>query len=295
MTLELSDAVAESGVAETFLRTLATARGVHADPAIEAAAWLVAIARDEWRAFRAISLFSDLEHLATPAALVAICERCNPCDVLAALGRKWATTIVRRCTAEEARRLLRLLDDGREPEASTWVHVHAALSGAAGSGPEETFDVAEVRALVVAVEGFFAERPGIFVAAQTLARSIAAITTRLALRPGERRDDEMDAVTLPGAPVITGRNERERLTFDSECAGFWLLLPHLARRLREYSEDDARAIAARVAETLFGARALDDPAITVFAPRELLPSERERIAGVCAERLAVAVVRDFAR
>ena len=29
---------------------------------------------------------------------------------------------------------------------------------------------------------------------------------------------------------------RKRLTLDSECAGFWLLLPHLARRLREDSD-----------------------------------------------------------
>jgi hypothetical protein len=187
------------------------------------------------------------------------------------------------------------LDDGREPEVSTWVCVRAALSGAAGSGPEETFDGADVRALVVAVEGFFAERPGIFGAAQTLARSIAGVTTRLALPPGERRDGEMDAITSAGAPVITGRDERERLTLDSECTGFWLLLPHLARRLREYNDDDARAIATRVAKALFGARASDDPAISVFSPREPLASGGERIAGVCAERLAVAVVRDFAR
>lgn len=113
------------GTAERTLRALTLLDGLRVDPATEAAAWLVALARDERSVVRSVSPYSDLEHLPSAAAFVAVCERAGARAVTAALGAKWAYTLALRCTPAEASRLLMLFVDGAEAPAHTWVMLRA--------------------------------------------------------------------------------------------------------------------------------------------------------------------------
>jgi hypothetical protein len=270
---------ASTSAAETLLERLTPDGGVRADAATEAAAWLIALALDERPDFRRISSFADDEHLATPAALVAACERCGASAVFRRLGRTWARTLASRASAREARALLRLLDDDdREPSPETWAYARAALRAAGGASEQ-----LELRAVLVAVDGVLAERPGIGAAV----RSLLAAPTRPA------GTTSRDADRAAGLEHPEPGDERGPAV-ASACTGFWLLLPHLARRVGSLDDETARLVAAGVAACLWGSEATTDPAIAAFLTGATAEAML-RHDGVRIERLAVAAVRDFAR
>lgn len=273
-----------TSAAEEFLNALTPDGGVRAEPATEAAAWLIALARDERPDFRRASSFADDEHLPTPAALIAACDRCGARAVIAALGLEWARTLARRCNAREALLLLQQLDDRTEPSPQSWAFAAQALRAMAAT----TAHVSEVRGLLVALEGLFAQQPGIVAALRSLLAARILEAAAVAVDPTMAA-----ALTTEQARAIQAPSEAEPLA--STCTGFWLLLPHLTPRIRAYDDDDERrAVAALVARRLWGDAALDDPAITAFladfpAPELCAPT------GIAVDRLAVGVVRDFAR
>jgi hypothetical protein len=86
------------------------------------------------------------------------------------------------------------------------------------------------------------------------------------------------------------------LTYQTEMAGLWLLLPHLTCRIGTVPEGQARALVLAVAERLGGAFADGDPAIDALCgdePRSRLRAARPESARV--DFLAVGAIRDFAR
>ncbi|HTV75090.1 MAG TPA: hypothetical protein VME66_15470 [Candidatus Acidoferrales bacterium] len=276
VTLGSSATDHSEGTAERTLRALDVLEGVRVDHAVEAATWLIALAQDRRCVLRRASPFVDLEPLPTPAALVAICERCDADEVVAALGLGWTRLFARRCTASEARRLLALLDDGLEPSAQTWHFLVNALD-AADNARGASSPPADVQALLGAIEAIFAHLPGAVAAARILAHRA---TTRV-----------QSALVAQTATV-----SREDKTLACACAGFWLLLPHLAPRIANFEGREAAAIALALAQLLFGESASDDPAIVALCDGE----DREKLhalvpADLRLERLAVRVVRSFAR
>jgi hypothetical protein len=256
------------GSAEEALRMLTLHDGIRIDRATEAAAWLLALARDERTVLRRASPYADLERLPAGAALVAVCERAGARAVFGALGAAAGAELTARASAAEARRLLILFDDGSEPDAATWLALRAWFAAArfADHAPDE------LRALAAVLSGFFQGLSGVVPAARRLAAAVR--------EPAATASDPAD------------RSGSEAQTSTCECAGFWLLLPHLARRMPDLSDAAARGLAVRLALRLWGAQAADDPAIAAFAADEPLP---EPPPGVRLERLAVGLLRDFAQ
>lgn len=119
-------------------------------------------------------------------------------------------------------------------------------------------DSHDVRALQCALDGIFAHLPGSVGAARVLA-----------------------------APPVAEA--------ESACAGFWLLLPHLATRVGHLNASEAGAVCIAVAELLFGAGATGDPAIAVLLDEQDARSHRPVPSVVRIDRLAVEVLRAFAR
>lgn len=314
-TLGSSPSDRSAGTAERTLRALPVLDGVRIDAATEAAAWLVALARDERSVVRRVSPYADLERVTSGAAFAAICERAGARAVIAALGPGWAYRLALRCTAFDATRLLALLDDGAEPAAATWLALRTfrdelravADVCAPGVGESESargipagFDPALVReltrhlrgrddliattpdsvlALIVALHGVFGGEPGVVGAARALT--------------APARSTAVD-VAVSRAPSVPIASPEESVA--CACAGFWLLLPHLARRLAGFAEDDARGIALRIAERLFGNDARSDPAVLALTDGRDQDGLRARVPdAVRVDRLAVAIVRDFAR
>lgn len=269
-TLAACAADREEGTAERTLRALTVLDGVRIDRATEAAAWLVALARDERTVLRRASPYADLEHLSSAAALVAVCARVDARAVLVSLGTTWAFKLARRCSAAEAIRLLAMLDDGSEPTAHTWRTLAERAAHTAHAGESD------VGTLLLAICGVFEGYPGAVIAARVIATLPAATAT---------------SGDAPAPVAQTGD-----AALESACTGFWLLLPHLTRRLWEFDEESARAIAFVVAERLWGALAGGDPAIRAFtcerepAALRLAVPPQARI-----DRLSVCIVRDFAR
>jgi hypothetical protein len=298
----------DDGTAERTLRALTVLDGVRIDAATEAAAWLIALVRDEQTVLRRVTPYADLEYLTATAAFVEICARAGARAVLVALGSVWAVSLALRCTDDEARRLLGLLDDGSEPTAHTWLMLEAlreeepvpASSGTSGTAQlvseilkgltnsgRGSRPGTNVLALIMAIRGVFERYPGAVVAAKALAASPRLPETSVTLPPQNGVETHSEARDVE-------TNSEARL--ESACTGFWLLLPHLARRLWTFDEETARAITFAVAEQLCGAGAGDDPAISAFTtglrPEELrlaVPPELR------IDRIGVSAVRDFAR
>jgi hypothetical protein len=283
-TLAACAADREEGTAERTLRALTVLEGVRIDRATEAAAWLAALARDERTVLRRASPYADLEHLSSAAALVAVCARVGARAVLVSLGTTWAYTLARRCSAAEAIRLLAMLDDGSEPTAHTWRMLAERAAHAAQAGESE------VRALLLAIRGVFEGYPGAVNAARVIVTLPAAASTS-------------GATPALAAQALAGAEERRSIDpgsgetpFESVCTGFWLLLAHLTRRIWEFDEESARAIAFVVAERLWGALAGDDPAIRAFTGEREPAALRSAVPPQARiDRLSVCVVRDFAR
>src|SRR6185369_16929148 len=88
----------------------------------EAAAWIVGMILDDRSALRGVSPFSDLEHLTSAKAFVAICARSgDERGVVRALGPRWSRLLAERADERDATTLLELLDDGQPPNADTWL------------------------------------------------------------------------------------------------------------------------------------------------------------------------------
>jgi hypothetical protein len=292
----------EDGTAERTLRALTVLDGVRVDAATEAAAWLVALARDERTVVRRASPYADLEHLTSAAAFVAICARAGARAVLAALGTAWATSLAVRCTASEARRLLALIDDRSEPTTDTWRTIKAfrdeldpvARASSVGRdrappGPPSGRG-SDVFALLLAIRGVFAECAG----AVTAARALAVVEAGSATASEVLMPPDHDRV--PAADESRSMEPEDDQPLESACTGLWLLLPHLARRLQTYDDESVRAVAFCIAERLWGAGAADDPAITAFTGGVEPAALRAAVPpGVRIDRLSVAVLRDFAR
>jgi hypothetical protein len=250
-----------AGTAEWALLAYDAENGVRIDAATEAAAWLVALASDRPTFARQRSPYADLAHRPSGAAFLEVCRRFGDAGaVVRALGARWARTLALRCAPGEAERLLAALDDGAEPEASTWLAARGALSGARSSRA--------VAALAYACDAVVSGTTGAAKAARTLLTAV------------------------PRDETLVSENG---VWLASFCTGFWLLLPHLAPAFHGREERAARAIAAAVAERLFGCDALEDPALAPVLggerPDELaaaLPADA-RVA-----RIAVRAIRAFA-
>jgi hypothetical protein len=230
-----------------------------------AAAWLVALVRDEPGMLLTLAPFADLRHRSSGAAFAQICARVDDSNaVVRALGRRWSLLFAARCTEAEAGSVLRGIPAGDEPAPETWAFVADRL---AASHDRDAASYAG-RLLKAAIDGMFDRRPGIVAAARSL---LAATAPKHAA----------------GAPQPQFR--------ASNLCGVWLLWPHLAPYLGDVDERGARALALALGEYLGGAFAAGDPALEALCRED--ESLRDLRAAVPPEarieRLAVSVVRDF--
>lgn len=314
-TLGASPGDRHEGTAERTLRALTVLDGVRVDAATEAAAWLIALVRDERTVLRRATPYADLEYLTSAVAFVEICARAGARAVLIALGSVWAVALALRCSDADASRLLALLDDGSEPTAHTWrmlkafrderrVPVPGADAERRAEGPEWTssagIGLADGRpvsqpstfvlALLIAIEGVFERYPGAVAAAKAVAQS-----ERLPQLPAVDSPAHIDGATNSDEPPAAGPVS-SKAQLESTCTGFWLLLPHLARRLWDFDEETARAITLAVAERLCETGAAGDPAIVAFVGERQAAALRLAVPPeVRIDRLSIAVVRDFVR
>lgn len=258
----------ESGTAQTIVETLRSGTSVRCRSLAEAgAAWLVALILDEPGVLRSLTPFADLQHRSSGAAFAEVCGRTGDAGaVVAALGRSRAIAFAARCTAGEAAAVLRSMAEEGEPAADTWAFLAGRVDAALRAGDETR----EVRLLRATIEGRFDHRPGVVAAAQTLLRTMP-------------RPQPSDA--------------SQGLPLESNLTGLWLLWPYLSRHVDGHDERAMRGIALALGEFLGGAIADDDPALAVLCNDGESPHSLRAAApaGLQIERLAVALVRDFAR
>jgi hypothetical protein len=311
------------GSAERTLRVLRVADGVRVDRATETASWLVALVRDEPGVIRHASPYADLATRPLGAAFLEVCARSDvPRSIIAALGSKWARILALRCSPAEATALLRVLDDGTEPDAATWRVLLASLTGekrwetnGLGRGLATPFDALTmereyardpgfaVRVLAAALGGLLEHRRGIVAAARSIVSSrslqseLLTSNETLAL-PTESVAVSNDALAEAAVGTLTETEDEVAgaTILASDFTGFWLLLPHLTCCLAQVDEPIARAVVFAVAERICGEAAASDPAISAFMDGQraddllaFLPGT-ERIS-----RLTARVIRSFAR
>lgn len=90
----------------------------------EAAAWLVALARDDPAPIWRCSPYADLRSLTLARAFAALSERVASADTLLdALGTRWSRMLAERCAEPEARRIVRRLAANASVDAGVWVAV----------------------------------------------------------------------------------------------------------------------------------------------------------------------------
>ncbi|MBV9270749.1 MAG: hypothetical protein JO165_06620 [Candidatus Eremiobacteraeota bacterium] len=253
--------------AERIVQLLETEPGVKCQLEDEAAALLIASLNARQTALCRISPFSDSIRRGSGTAFCEICLRLgNARGIIRALGRVWALMLAGKCTDAQALTVLHALTDGEEPASATWAHAARALL----VEDESRASTRLVRGLKAAIDGTLAGLPGIAGAVQTL---LSAETAQLA-----------DAATTKPA-------------LASNLTGLWLLLPHITRHIDDVDDRTTRAIAFALAQYLGGAVSESDPAVAALvndgeSPRDLRAAIPR---GIRVNRLAVAVVRDFAQ
>lgn len=133
-----------------------------------------------------------------------------------------------------------------------------------------------------------------FVAAQLAAPQTVAVALRTVV--------EGVAASIPGVAraalsILASPSTESGVALASELTGFWLLLPHLARRIYNVDERAARGIALGLAERLAPRSADDDPAVQALCNvGELISDLRAAIPpDIRIDRLLFATIRDFAR
>lgn len=215
--------------AERIVQLLDSEPGVRCEPEEEAAAWLVASMNGRQSPLWRMSAYSDLSGRGVAAAFCEMCARVpNARAIIRALGRQWAVLLASRCTDAQSLTVLQALNDGKEP----------------------------VRALGAAIDGTYAQAPGVAAAGQIKAEAALA----------------------------------------SNLAGVWLLLPHIANHRGFASDRAARATALAIARYLGGSFADDDPAVMALCEEgESLRELAAAIPDDRVERVAVSAIRDFAQ
>jgi hypothetical protein len=228
-----SDEPWESAAAAA-LTALGEGDGVQLDASTEAAAWLVAHARDERSVVRRASPYADAEHLSIGASFAHVALRVGDARALVrALGPTWALRLAERCTNDEARAILRLLRDGDEPSAALRATL-AALERAA----------TDARVRDAATHGMHADEPqesgstGFWLLLPALARCL-----------GDVDDDVGQAVAGALAETLWGPSAADdpairAFTGDLPSDGKRLLPPDL--RLGRLAVSVVRAFAAEL-------------------------------------------------
>jgi hypothetical protein len=236
---------ADDGSAERILQALREDGAVRIDGASEAASWLVALARDELTALRHVSPYADLASRPSGAAFLEVCARSEaPRAIVAALGRMWARILALRCSPAEATALLRILDDGSQPDTSTWRILLSSAAGeerpiaprAGAGGPRRADAIATmqyayrrdptfaVRMLAAALDGLFDRCTGIVAGARAIISSATtskserfAVTERLA--PSSESASSLGDVPSTSAPTGDGSRAGDVTEVAAEALG----------------------------------------------------------------------------